>query len=104
MMVCTLPTEEQALMFMRASEDIELHIDYTVVQMYNFADYKVGEPPPFTPKKNINKEWDLIGVIIGPYAEQVSDSDKEAYETQWAKQIVEILEEYGLVHEEDIIH
>lgn len=101
MMVCTLPTEEDARKFMRASEDIELNINNTVVQMFNFADYKTGEPPPPTPKENMNKDWDLIGVIVGPEAKDVPDSHLPAEYTEWAEAVRDILEDHGLEEDED---
>ena len=101
MMVCSLPTEEDARKFMRASEDIELNIENTVVQMINFSDYKVGEPPSPTPKENMNKDWDLIGVITGPEAQNVPDSHLPAEHTEWAEAVRDILESHDLREDED---
>lgn len=101
-----LTTDNEAMSFLRASEEIELMVPDTEVKMINLADYEEGEPPPPTPGngKNLSEHWELIGVIRGPMAKNMTDAHKAPLETKWAKQIISILESYGLKQKEEILH
>jgi hypothetical protein len=98
-MVVTLPTEEEARQFMRASEEIELMLEGSVVQMINFADYVEGEGPPASEVPT--GAWCLLGVIHGPQAKDLPDSDKEAMDTAWAQSVNAILESHDLVADKE---
>jgi len=103
----TLSTEAEAMKFVRASEDIELMLPDTKVQMYNFADYVKGDPPPPRPDGNhaMNEHWDLlVGIITGPRTKDLPDMGLNAKDTDWARSVIEILEFYGLKEQQDMLH
>src|ERR1017187_9161097 len=101
-MACTLSTDEEAMRFVRASEDIEADLLGTVARIISFSDFQAGVPPPQW-SEHAGGPWLLVGVIVGPRAEEISGSDKPALETDWSQQIMEILKEYGLEEVQDVV-
>lgn len=103
----TLASEAEARKFVIASEDIMLSFPDVTIQMFNFADYVKGEPPPPRPDGNhaMNKDWCLlVGIITGPKTTEIPDFTKNAKDTEWAQKIIEILEFHGLKEQFDMVH
>ena len=91
----TLSTENEAMRFVRASEDLEVDLPGTVVRITSFSDFQEGFAPP-PGSEHPGGPWLLVGVIVGPRAEDIPDADKPAADTDWTHQVMEILESYGL--------
>ena len=94
--------DDEAMRFVRASEDIEADLPGTAVRIISFSDAEPGVPPP-PGSTHAGGPWLLVGIIIGPRAEEISDSDKPALETDWSRKVMEILEEYGLEEVRDVV-
>ena len=58
----------------------------------------VAPPPNST---HASGPWLLVGIVIGPRAEEIPDSNKPAGDTDWSHKVLEILEEHGLEETKD---
>jgi len=103
MAVVSLTTQDEALKFMRAAEEIELSLEGTSARIVNTSDYVEGEGPV----ANENPEggaWTMIGVIAGPDAKDVPANRRDAVLANWSGEIISILESYGLIEERETFH
>jgi hypothetical protein len=101
-MAFTLSTDDDAMRFVRASEDIEADLPGTSVRIISFSDIQpdVALPPN---SKQTGGPWLLVGIIVGPRAEEIPDSNKPALNTEWSRKVLEILQEHGLEETKDVI-
>lgn len=95
-LVCALPTQANALAFVRAAEEIELMLENTVANIISFAEYVKGEPPP-SGSETPGDAWYLVGVIRGPRRDQIPEGQQDAVKLNFFGECVAILESFGLV-------
>ena len=99
-MAFTLSDDDDAMRFVRASEDIEADLPGTSVRIISFSDLEHGVAPPPN-STHASGPWLLIGIIVGPRAEEIPDSNKPALDTDWSHKVLEILQEHGLEETKD---
>lgn len=97
-LVCTLPTQANALAFVRAAEEIELMLENTTARIISFAEYVAGQPPP-SGSETPGGEWYLVGVVRGPLRDQIPEGQHEAVKLNFFGEVISILESYGLIEE-----
>jgi hypothetical protein len=98
----TLSTDNEAMRFVRAREDLEADLPGTIVRIISFSDFQEGFAPP-PGSEHPGGPWLLVGVIVGPRAEEIPDAGKPAADTDWTRQVMEILESYGLEEVKDMV-